>query len=98
MPTIRAAPRNSALSKPARSESSNTQPIAPAIGGTRNGIKGNASVITPMRASVRSLIHAMMEPAISARTALAPTTTTVLKTTIPTPGCWNTARSGLVSK
>ena len=70
--------RMSSFSSPARSESSNAHPTAPAMGGRRNGISGRESVAMPMRASVRSFSQASTEPTTRAMMALPATTTTVL--------------------
>ena len=65
---------------------SSTHPIAPAIGGIRNGRNGSVSVIAPIRASVRSLAQASKPPMSRARTALIATTNAVFPMILPMPG------------
>ncbi len=83
--------------KPAPGESSSTHAVDPAIGGSRNGISGSAVVTTPMRASVRSLIHASPPPITSAIAELPNTTISVFLMSVSRPGSSNVRRSPLRS-
>ncbi len=80
-PTSPSSFRSQWLRKPASGVARKTQPIDPAMAGTNSGISGSASAAHPIRASVRTLIHASTAPMRKASPPPRATATTALRST-----------------